>query len=87
MPFFSKITSMNDIEQVCEIIEISFGMEAVHSSNLIHRDLKLGNIQIDDKGHFKLSDFGIACIVDVEDQTQTKTSGVGTLKFMAPELL
>ena len=82
-----KVKSMNDIERVCAIIEISLGMEAVHSSNMIHRDLKPENILIDETGHVKLSDFGIACIVDVENQTQTKTGGVGTLKFMAPEIL
>ena len=83
----NKVKSMNDIERVCAIIEISLGMEAVHSSNMIHRDLKPENILIDKEGHIKLTDFGIACIVDVENQTQSKTSGVGTLKFMAPELL
>lgn len=82
-----KVGKMNDIERVCAIIEIGLGMEAVHSSNMIHRDLKPENILIDETGHIKLSDFGIACIVEADNQTQTKTIGVGTLKFMAPELL
>lgn len=83
----TKVRNMNDCERVCCIIEISLGMEAVHAHDLIHRDLKPENILIDENGHVKISDFGIACIVDVENQTQTKTGGVGTLKFMAPELL
>lgn len=60
-------------------------MEAVHASNLIHRDLKPESILLDEEGHVKISDFGISCYVDVGNQS--KTAGIGTLKFMAPELL
>lgn len=82
-----RIGSMDNIEKVCSIIEICKAMEAVHAANMIHRDLKPENVLFDIEGHVKISDFGVACIVDVESQTQSKTSGVGTLKFMAPELL
>lgn len=59
------IFGMTDIEKVCCIVEIILGMESVHASNLIHRDLKPENILIDQQGHVKISDFGIACYVDV----------------------
>lgn len=82
-----RIGDMDDIEKVCSIYEISSAMEAVHAARMIHRDLKPENVLFDESGHVKVSDFGVACIVEVEGQTQSKTSGVGTLKFMAPELL
>ena len=78
---------MNYIEKVCCIVEICLGMETVHESNIVHRDLNPENILIDQKVHVKISDFGISCYVDVEKQTMSKTVGMGTLKFMAPELL
>ena len=81
------IIDMSDIEKVCCIFEICLGMEAVHAKNVIHRDLKPENILIDAYGHVKISDFGISCYVDIENQTNSKTAGIGTLKFMAPELL
>ncbi|KAK8841497.1 hypothetical protein M9Y10_027116 [Tritrichomonas musculus] len=82
-----RIGDMDDIEKVCSIYEISSAMESVHAARMIHRDLKPENVLFDESGHVKVSDFGVACIVEVEGQTQSKTSGVGTLKFMAPELL
>ena len=82
-----RISLMDDIDKVCCIIEISQAMESVHAARMIHRDLKPENVLFDSDGHVRISDFGVACIVDVEGQTQSMTSCVGTLKFMAPELL
>lgn len=81
------VEDLDDFERVTVIYEIAAAMKAVHGSHLIHRDLKPENILLDDKKHAKLSDFGISCFVDVSTQTQSKTGCIGTLKFMAPELL
>lgn len=81
------IDELNEIKRVCAIFEICLGMEAVHAAHLIHRNLKPENILIDKNGHIVVSDFGISCLVDLDNQTQSRTVGVGTLKFMAPELL
>lgn len=80
-----KIKTLSQMQRVCVIFEISSAMESVHAADLIHRDLKPENILLDENGHVRLSDFGISCIIDVENQT--RTSGVGSIKFMAPELL
>jgi serine/threonine protein kinase len=39
-----------------QIIE---GIGYIHSKNILHRDIKLENILLDDKGHIKIADFGV----------------------------
>jgi len=54
-----------------------------HSNNLIHRDIKPGNIMITNDGVIKLMDFGLAKII--HDTAQTATKVIGTPYYMSPE--
>ncbi|RCI11549.1 hypothetical protein L249_7345 [Ophiocordyceps polyrhachis-furcata BCC 54312] len=40
--------------------EVVLGVEDIHGRNVIHRDLKPDNLLIDQKGHLKLTDFGLS---------------------------
>ena len=42
-------------------------VESVHKLNYIHRDLKPDNLLIDERGHIKLSDFGLCKHVDIQN--------------------
>lgn len=49
------------VKESCRIIgESLLGLEHAHNSNILHRDIKPGNILFDDNGVAKLSDFGLA---------------------------
>ena len=54
----------------------------IHSSNIIHRDLKLENLMIDDEGYVKLINFSIAKVVKGRTYTM-----IGTPHYMAPEVI
>ena len=74
-------------------IQLATGLEAAHRENVIHRDLKPGNIRINPAGQLKILDFGLAKLtgpVDEHAETANLTSELGlsgTMPYMAPELL
>jgi len=73
-------------EQTCDIIsQVAMALEHAgtqRNGGIIHRDIKLANIVLDDQGHVKLMDFGIAMIDGVKPDNYE-----GTLLYMAPEAL
>ena len=76
---------LSNIEIACAIFQITEEMKYIHFNKIIHRDLKPSNILISADGTIKISDFGISKLMTEEQFSMT--IGVGTNKFMAPEII
>lgn len=76
-----------NIQESLEIMEsICSAVQHAHELNIIHRDLKPANILINLEGKVKITDFGIARLMEEPVLTQTHNS-LGTPSIMAPEML
>jgi len=64
--------------------EILVGIQHLHMVNIVYRDLKPENILLDDAGHVRISDLGLA--IHVPDRQVVK-GRVGTVGYMAPEVI
>lgn len=71
-------------EVVTIIIKVARALAFAHSRNVVHRDVKPGNIMINEFDEPLLSDFGVAAMIDWPGATMTG-SLTGTPLYMSPE--
>jgi serine/threonine protein kinase/tetratricopeptide (TPR) repeat protein len=72
--------------------QLAEGIEEAHQQEVVHCDLKPGNLRVGQNGHLKILDFGLAKYLGPVTGTTTTASLSevhfgGTLPYMAPELL
>ncbi|XP_062869674.1 G protein-coupled receptor kinase 5 [Trichomycterus rosablanca] len=64
--------------------QVLCGLDHLHQNSIIYRDLKPENILLDDNGHIRISDLGLAVILP---EGQVVRGQVGTSGYMAPEVI
>ena len=64
--------------------DAALALHYAHERNLVHRDVKPGNIMVSTEGVVKVTDFGIARAVGAESVTQT-AAVFGTAAYVSPE--
>lgn len=76
---------LTEFEMQCYLIQIIDALKHIHSNRIIHRDLKLGNLFLNDKMQVKVGDFGLAA--KLEFHGEKKRTLCGTPNYIAPEIL
>jgi TolB-like protein/tRNA A-37 threonylcarbamoyl transferase component Bud32 len=98
LPFFSmkfakkgslceNVASLRDEPRKCVqlMAKVARAVEYAHSRGVLHRDLKPGNILLDDRGEPLVSDFGLAKLLDANNDLTRSLTTFGTAGFIAPE--
>ncbi|KAG8923170.1 hypothetical protein FRC01_013122 [Tulasnella sp. 417] len=67
-----------------QLCETSDAVGYLHREEIVHGDIKAGNLLISDHGHVLLCDFGLT--KSTYAQTSTALKGAGTLRWQSPEL-
>lgn len=66
-------------------IDVCRALEAAHAQGVIHRDIKPGNIMLDENGQVKVTDFGIARVTTNADTIAQTAAVLGTASYLSPE--
>jgi eukaryotic-like serine/threonine-protein kinase len=87
---YAAVHRLDVRQKVSMIAKVCDAVHHAHQRGLIHRDLKPGNILVDETGQPKILDFGVARVTEADGGAQaTMQTGlgqlVGTLAYMSPE--
>src|SRR5438034_67565 len=98
LPFFSMkfaengslqetAASLRDQPRKCVqlMAKVARAVEYAHSRGVLHRDIKPGNILLNDRGEPLVSDFGLAKLLDGHNDLTRSLTTFGTAGFIAPE--
>lgn len=86
---YAETRGLGTRERLILIGKVCDAVHHAHQKGVIHRDLKPGNILVDESGQPKILDFGVARATDADLQVTTMRTDVGrligTISYMSPE--
>jgi tRNA A-37 threonylcarbamoyl transferase component Bud32 len=98
LPFFSmKFAEKGSLQETAACLrdqprkcvqlmaKVARAVEYAHSRGVLHRDIKPGNILLNDRGEPLVSDFGLAKLLDGNNDLTRSLTTFGTAGFIAPE--
>ncbi|KAG8701822.1 hypothetical protein FRC08_003882 [Ceratobasidium sp. 394] len=74
------------VNKLALVADIVTGLKYLHCEQIVHGDLKGGNVMVSAAGTCRLVDFGLAKLSE-ESLGVSTTSAIGTARWMAPELV
>ncbi len=80
--FLKQVRRVPPLVGLCIVIDMLQGIDHLHLHDTIHSDLSAANYLIDKKGRILVTDFGLACRLEVEDY---RNYMIGTPGYYAPE--
>jgi serine/threonine protein kinase len=72
-------------EAIGVVLQVAEGLSILHQNQLLHRDIKPGNVLLTEQGQAKLGDFGLLKTLMTESGITGHRQALGTLEFGAPE--
>jgi len=76
---------LTELEVQCYTLQLISALKYLHNKKVIHRDLKLGNLFLNDKMELKVGDFGLAAKLEFENEKRRTVCG--TPNYIAPEII
>lgn len=67
------------------MMQAVLGLKAAYAAGLVHRDIKPGNMLVDQNGHIKIADFGLAKPMGAKPSSTLAGTIVGTPLYISPE--